>query len=550
MDYLGAQVSESTGRKRSGAVGPWVIVGLFVFVCGLGMIHHEMWRDELRVWLLLRDNPDLATLLHNLRYEGHPALWYLILYPMARVTTRPEAMQAVHLLLATGSVAVLVRFAPFSLPRKAMIALGYFPLYEYGVFSRLYSLGLLALFGLCALYPYRHRHPLLLSGLIVLLANANAYGFILSIAFAATLILPDGRSWLRSDRSASRPVMLTIAAGLMLVGWWLSAWQMIPPADGYYQVQLSGPLSLGARVMDGIGKSCILLWEGYIPLPSIWGANPPLHFWNTNLLTQSYEPLRYFLTLYAGLLLFIAGAVSLSGNGRALAFCIVGSGGVLLLSVLKLQSTTLNYPALRHHGHLFIVWLVCVWLTEQARRSPVTTSPARGTVWVNRWRMGFFDGLLVVHLAAAGIAYGIDWREPFSQSQAAGRWLSSRSDLSLLPLVGGFDFAVEPLSAWSGRTIFYPQSDRFGTYVVSDRRRQQGSSATALIAAASRLARERGGEALIVQNEPLGAVSTPAVRITELARFDGSIVPDESFYFYRLSLHPDSSAGLAPPVRR
>ena len=70
----------------------------FVFTAAFGLIvlfliqSHEMWRDELQAWLLARDSISITELFQNLKYEGHPGLWHLLLYPLTRISTIPESM--------------------------------------------------------------------------------------------------------------------------------------------------------------------------------------------------------------------------------------------------------------------------------------------------------------------------------------------------------------------------------------------------------------------------------------------------------------------------
>lgn len=58
----------------------YFLVGLFA------AFHHEMWRDEIQAWLLARDSTGVFDLLRHMKYEGHPALWHLLLIPITRLT--------------------------------------------------------------------------------------------------------------------------------------------------------------------------------------------------------------------------------------------------------------------------------------------------------------------------------------------------------------------------------------------------------------------------------------------------------------------------------
>jgi len=72
-----------------------VTAGFFAIAL-LGMLSHEMWRDEHQAWLVARDANSLSQLLDNMNYEGNPALWHLFLYWITRVTHDPIYMQAFH----------------------------------------------------------------------------------------------------------------------------------------------------------------------------------------------------------------------------------------------------------------------------------------------------------------------------------------------------------------------------------------------------------------------------------------------------------------------
>src|SRR5512144_355628 len=89
-----------------------VLTLAFALVAGLGAAWHEMWRDELRAWLIARDSATPLALLRNIRCEGHPALWYLLAWPITRLTHDPDAMKLVNLPVMAGAAFLTARFAP------------------------------------------------------------------------------------------------------------------------------------------------------------------------------------------------------------------------------------------------------------------------------------------------------------------------------------------------------------------------------------------------------------------------------------------------------
>ena len=111
----------------------------FVFTAAFGLIvlfliqSHEMWRDELQAWLLARDSISITELFQNLKYEGHPGLWHLLLYPLTRISTIPESMQILHVGIAMATVYMIIRYSPFKTFHKIIISTGYFFIFEYSV---------------------------------------------------------------------------------------------------------------------------------------------------------------------------------------------------------------------------------------------------------------------------------------------------------------------------------------------------------------------------------------------------------------------------------
>lgn len=57
----------------------FAILGLLAAVQIWLVLSHRPWLDEYQALQIALQSPDFSALLENLRYEGHPPLWYLIL---------------------------------------------------------------------------------------------------------------------------------------------------------------------------------------------------------------------------------------------------------------------------------------------------------------------------------------------------------------------------------------------------------------------------------------------------------------------------------------
>jgi len=207
-----------------------VVSSIFLLLGFIGILHHEMWRDELQAWMTARDSVSLAGLAAAVKYQGHPLLWYLGLYAITRFTHNPLAMQLLHILIATATVWVFVRFSPFTKLQKLLFAFGFFPFYEYAIISRGYALGILFFFIFCAFYKERLKKPLLLSCFLFLLCQTSVLGLIIAISLEAMLVF----DLVSARRQQLSKTTLALMLAVFFSGVIVSIWQIIPPQDSGY----------------------------------------------------------------------------------------------------------------------------------------------------------------------------------------------------------------------------------------------------------------------------------------------------------------------------
>ncbi|WP_287128258.1 hypothetical protein [Candidatus Cyanaurora vandensis] len=434
-----------------------VLAGLvslvFFALAGFGIGHHEMWLDELQAWQIARTSNSLGELFANLRYEGHPGLWHLGLFLLSRFSPEPWLMQVYHLFLATAGVYIFVRYAPFTSLQRVLFVFGYFTFYEYSLISRGYGLGMLLIFIFCALYQ-AHKPYRWLVLVLVLLANTSVYGLLIALTLGLGLVLEPGcrakRWWLATAVGALGVVIL----------------QVLPPPDKVFggDWQLRFDLPYLAQILS-------VVWQSYLPIPQF-----TLEFWNTNWLLAAPGGLGWAALGSLGL-----GLTSwhyLGGHPLARRVYLLGSSGVLLFTYL------VYYGSLRHHGHLFVLWIACFWLSAK------TPAPAG--------RDQFINVVLGVQAVAGVLAFSLDVRYPFSTAQAMARLIQQQDPDWLL--VGSRDYALSPVAGYLDRAIYYPESGRFNRFVVWDRERQQELSFTDLAQRATAMADQQQKSVLLVVN--------------------------------------------------
>lgn len=493
---------------------PTAIALLFALVCGLGMGQHELWRDEMQIWMLVRDSRSLLELFQNLRYEtGHPFLWYLSLYGFSRLTRSPLAMQGLHLVIATAAVYLLAGFSPFSRLQKGLFAFGYFSLYEFGIISRNYGLGMLLLFGVCTLFPQRHRRYWPIAVLLFLACNTNLYSMLCAVAIAGMMILEFWHQPRKQWRLPERRWDLGVSVAIVAAGIGLCYLQMLPPAD-------AGIATGGIQAFDltRLSSSIALIWKSYAPLPV-----PSLHFWNTNIVREGDAALLSILLVIGAIAVFIRKPLILFLYGS-------GTGFIVMMSFLK------HSGGLRHWGFAFVLFVVCLWLAadlpDASYRPP--TLWLRLHTWLQQQQCIFFTGILLLQVTAGVFAYGMDWVLPFSQAQATSQFIQQQPE-PRKQLAGDRDWAALTVSGFLDQPMYYPASDRQGTFIIWNNQRRDRTLPEVIQRLQQQLTTTQQ-PAILVLNYPLSPADVALFQHPpiSLGQFSEAIVADENYYLFQM----------------
>jgi hypothetical protein len=138
--------SERTVEAWLSDNGVWTsCVALTIAFQLLLIFTHRPWLDEWQALLIAQKSPTFGDLLANLRYEGHPPLWYLILRAMALIVPIYWVLPATCAVLALCTQAAVLLRMPFTRMQRLCVATGYFMLFDYLTISRSLTLGVMCL---------------------------------------------------------------------------------------------------------------------------------------------------------------------------------------------------------------------------------------------------------------------------------------------------------------------------------------------------------------------------------------------------------------------
>ena len=484
---------------RSSLTGKWlgyplVVVVVFAATVATVILHHEMWHDELNSWDVARDATSLPGLFANMHFESHPALWYLCLYVITRFTHDPVAMQLLHLVIATGTVAVVAWFSPFTILERWLLVFGYFFVYEFAVISREYALGILLALAVCALYAKPRPRVVLLSILLALLANTSLYGLFLTVALGAGFALDGKLPRTRTLAVCAIGVILATAIALITLypkpdNRFAPEWHRFDP------VRVEGVLGLATAA--------------YIPLPDLDDVPSP---WNSSLILDEASELhalpRGLPAAVFSCVMLVSVILVLRRDRAAMTAFVLGTAMMLLFIYLKYSG------GMRHHGHLFVLLVACIWIARRGVR-PSKPSPA-------------LIVLLGVQVAAGAYFLVADYREPFSFSKDLTAYVRSLPGPTPLVVVqtGMLNYAGPVLSGYLRRPVTYVLAHRTfqGSFMVPDREHQHAATERDILNQLETFMRERGSDVYVVTNN-----WEPAAFGRPLARFERHLEMDERY---------------------
>lgn len=531
-----------------------LLITTYIVLIGVGLINHEMWRDELEAWLIARDSNSISELFSNLTFTGHPALWYLILYLLTRITHNPVAMQAAHFFIAVAVISLFVFSSPFNNLQKTLFCFSYFPLYEYGVISRSYSLGILLLFTFCILYCRKNQNCLYLSLALTLACQVSIYSLIISFFLALILLfetLYPQKAGLDSQRIT---IKSNVIAGFIvyLLGLLTGIMQIISARTALTQgelgvainntLQQENPNTLGifhnffkSYIASGLEFEKVIngIWRSYIPVPNAMSKS----IWGTNFLTDNQQFYRIgsinsapLVALFFSLALFILFTIIFSKQLRVLFIYVGGTLAIYAFGFIA------KVPALRHNGHLFMLLIICCWLscyywqfnfqpTQQVQSQIVKFTPAKQKI--------ILTIILFIQFYAGLKIYSLDIVKPFSNLKSVASFIK-QNQLEGSIIVGTEDSLISPLSAWLDKEIYYPEINDFGTYTVwtpQSKRRNSNIDQPEIMSQIQQIRQETTQNIILVTSNRL-LLATDAADLRLIASFEAQSLNYEEYFIY------------------
>lgn len=216
---------------------------IYLVVNGILLVLHEPWRDEANVWLLARDLSPLG-LLREIKYQGHPCLWYFIVMPFAKIGFPFRMIGIISYIIMAVTAGVFLQKAPIHLITKTVCLFSPIFTYFYSDIARNYCLIALILMVLAWQYTERNMHTVRYGLLLGFLVQADTIAIPVAGLISAMWLLEN--LWQCIKEKGFQPIKKVLA------GIWIPALSLFFWIMQFYQVSDSPQFQmreLGMREM-------------------------------------------------------------------------------------------------------------------------------------------------------------------------------------------------------------------------------------------------------------------------------------------------------------
>ena len=472
------------------------------------LFFHEPWRDEMQAFSLANTSNSIAELINATRYEGHPSLWFIILFLFTRFTSSVIVIQLLHLAIISTGVFVFLKYAPLKMIQKILIIFGYYFVYEYSLLFRCYAIGITLLFIICVLIE---RKKIVLSGILLFFVfQSNVYSLFLGTSLWMICFFSFYKLSARKTILAS----IIVVAGILLF-----FFNVLPLQDaGYaagYQLNFLPILS-----------NTINIWKSFIVIPIL-----DVHFWNSSILDYLSENNALLIMRIGTGFIALFCLFYLRKSNKAVIYFLISTITIILFSAIKFDGY------LRHNGHIFISFIIALWIKEIL---PNKTSeiPAidktKGIIaqWYHKINKDYLlNTLLLIHVFCGILAYSYEYRYSFSKAKEVASYLKENK-MTDFQIIGHSDFSISTIAAMLNKKVYYPTSKDYFTHIVWNNKRNENVTDEDLMHLIIQMAKSKTPVLLITSYEIKNKKLLNSYNVKLLKAFKPAIVDSEEFYLY------------------
>ncbi|MBX4955680.1 hypothetical protein [Rhizobium lentis] len=498
-----AVIVSDIDQPRSTMLGKISIFLVWLALASALCWSETVWRDEVRALSLALQGESFIDMLRQMRGEGHPALWYILLRAAHVVIGSPVVLKIVALTVATASAYLLVFRLKLPVSTMLLSLFSSFSVFDYAAMSRNYGISMLVTFLIVLSWKRGARKGILLGLLFALLANINVHSVVLVGGFLAywffDLVLTRPRPPLSTFQAFATAVALA-AVGVVLC------------------LLTVYPTFNDAGQNDLAGKNFALL-----ALHALSAASSYFMGFYPDGILQLIVADPLLAGIFASLMaVLIYGSLLGLANRRQAMF----AAALVLLGLSLLF--TLVYPGNYRHQALWLVFMIAITALTMPRPGSAEvagTEAAGGVVKIGRLCFMILLALQVVS-AIEKVSQFLFTDIPLSRARDLGSFIQSRPDLKEAIIMADPDYLVEPLPYYVSNRTYLVREERFGAIVRYTRNARLSLSLADILRTARQLQQSEHAPIVILLSQRLERIGGP-VSLHESYNWLLSLTPED-----------------------
>jgi hypothetical protein len=432
----------------------WVIISLIVAA------HHEIWRDEMRALSIVIENSSIWNLIHDLKNEGHPMLWYLLLKMGYFVFPNAIVLKIISWLIGLATVLLLFRYVRLPIWLVVSYAFSQILLWENTIMCRNYGISSLLIF--IFLYFYRASSFIGIVLSLALLIQTNA----LSVPISWLLLVIAGYHMkIENKWNKKHIVFSSLVLGCSTILFYITT-----QPDSTSIVGRVKDYELGFLVEAGL-KS--FLYPSQV-FRSIIGESAIMN-----------------ILLVIGLTICLVHRKYLMGS-----FWII-------IAITQFVNIEVYNLFTRHLGIVFTFFIVLLDLGGVYNLPKASSTVQR---FQSFSKYIFVPILFFAFNVSAALNLWNDLNNPISSNKDLAQFINKNNQYEKSVIIGDADFIIEGLSYYLHNPIYILRENKFGKYIQFTTRNRNALSISELVDIGTKFSNETNCPTLFVCNQKFNPV--------------------------------------------
>jgi hypothetical protein len=431
------QTNDGSPRESIRVLG---FLTLFATILAFVTSKHEMYLDEVQPWLFVRNAHSLLPVIQHLRYEAHPALWFILLYGASIFSVSVFTMQWVNFLLAVTMAWLILSARTLPMLIRVLLVFGVSVFFTTGVVARDYMLaGMLLVAATRCLLAKPQRHWL---GIVLLGLAINSHFLAIPVATSIFVwfywLAPEVNNGTAFAKLKESKFWTSVALmGIAVIACYFS---VRPARDIATHLEVPGANFFQYFVL-GVGR----IWHYYLPLTADTGSS----------VQNSTLALPAFIDVLITLLFWLV-AISVLPGRRSRYFMMMAS---VLWTVAAVA--TVHVPLATHSSFVPVSYIIALMVNrpEDQSGSWMPSYAAQPILLV----------ILSIQVLICAQFCIKEWSSPFSAGKPVADWLKS-AGLAGNPLVVQPELPAPTVLAYTGlATAYFPACQCSRPFVLYSR---------------------------------------------------------------------------------